>query len=96
MHRITLTGRTRGRLAGERVVGGHRRIVSDIFVFCARSTEVQPRQIAGALRALAYGVWRDDELPAHRPYAELVDERLAAAKTVLVIWSADAAKSEWV
>lgn len=41
-------------------------------------------------------MWRDDELPAHRAYAEVIEERLAAAKAVVVIWSAQAAKSEWV
>jgi adenylate cyclase len=48
------------------------------------------------VRALGYGVWRDDELPAHRAYAEVIEERLAAAKAVVVIWSAEAAKSQWV
>ena len=52
--------------------------------------------MAQALRALGYHVWRDDELPAHRAYAEVIEERLAAAKAVVVIWSAEAAKSQWV
>jgi TolB-like protein len=52
--------------------------MSDIFVSYARSTAAQAQQIADALRARGYGVWRDDELPAHR------------------VWSAEAAKSEWV
>lgn len=70
--------------------------MSDVFISYARSTEPQARQIADALRALGYGVWRDDELPAHRSYAEVIDERLNTAKAVVVIWSADATKSEWV
>src|SRR6185312_5459879 len=70
--------------------------MSDIFISYARSTEGQARQIAEALRALGYGVWRDDELPAHRAYADVIDERLRAAKAVVVVWSADAARSEWV
>jgi adenylate cyclase len=41
-------------------------------------------------------VWRDDEIPAHKPYAEVIEERLRASKAVLVVWSADAAKSQWV
>jgi len=41
-------------------------------------------------------VWRDDELPAHRAYAEVIEERLQAAKAVVVIWSSEAVKSEWV
>ena len=70
--------------------------MSDVFISYARSTAAQAEQIAEALRALGYGVWRDDELPAHKPYVEVIEERLAAAKAVLVIWSAEAAKSEWV
>ncbi len=70
--------------------------MADIFISYARSTAVQAQQIADALRGLGYGVWRDDELPAHRAYAEVIEERLKAAKAVVVVWSAEAAKSEWV
>ena len=40
-------------------------------------------------------VWRDDELPAHRTYGDVIEERLRSAKAV-VIWSASAVKSQWV
>src|ERR1700719_1463984 len=70
--------------------------MSEIFISYARSTAVQAQAVAQALRALGYDVWRDDELPAHRSYAEVIDERLQAAKAVVVIWSAEAAKSQWV
>ena len=70
--------------------------MADIFISYARSTAAQAQQIAEALRALGYGVWRDDELPAHRGYAEVIEERLKAAKAVVVIWSAEGVKSEWV
>ncbi|HEV2362794.1 MAG TPA: TIR domain-containing protein [Caulobacteraceae bacterium] len=70
--------------------------MSDIFISYARSTAAKAQQAAEALRALGYGVWRDDELPAHRAYAEVIAERLSTAKAVLVIWSAEAVKSEWV
>jgi adenylate cyclase len=70
--------------------------MTDIFISYARSTAPQAQAIAEALRALGYGVWRDDELPAHRAYAEVIEERLKAAKAVVVVWSAEAAKSQWV
>ena len=70
--------------------------MADVFISYARSTAAQAAQIAEGLRALGYGVWRDDELPAHRAYADVIEERLQAAKAVLVIWSAEAATSEWV
>ncbi|HEY2179329.1 MAG TPA: TIR domain-containing protein [Caulobacteraceae bacterium] len=70
--------------------------MSDIFISYARSSEPQARRIGEALRALGYGVWRDDEIPAHRAYADVIRERLAAAKAVVVVWSAEAVRSEWV
>ena len=70
--------------------------MTDIVVSYARSTEPQARQVADALAALGYDVWRDNQLPVHRGYAEVIEERLATAKAVVVLWSADAAKSEWV
>ena len=70
--------------------------MSDIFVSYARSTERQAHAVAEALRALGYAVWRDDELPAHRSYSEVIEERLRSAKAVVVVWSADAARSQWV
>jgi adenylate cyclase len=70
--------------------------MSDVFISYARSTAVQAQAVAQSLRALGYDVWWDDELPAHRAYVDVIDERLAAAKAVVVIWSAEAAKSEWV
>src|SRR5438067_1962285 len=70
--------------------------MSDVFVSYARADEGEATRVADALRALGYHVWRDDELPAHRAYAEVIEERLKGAKAVVVLWSADAAKSQWV
>lgn len=67
--------------------------MSDIFISYARSTAVQAEQLGDALRALGYTVWRDDELPAHRAYADVIEAQLQAAKAVVVIWSADAVRS---
>ena len=70
--------------------------MSDIFVSYARPNEDQARQAAEALRAAGYDVWRDDELPAHRAYGDVIEERIKSAKAVLVLWSNDAVKSQWV
>lgn len=48
------------------------------------------------MRDEGYTVWRDSELPAHLSYAEVIEERLKSAKAVLVLWSSEAAKSQWV
>ena len=70
--------------------------MSDVFISYARSTAEQAGAIAKALRAAGYSVWRDEDLPSHRPYADVIAEQLGAAKVVLVIWSAEAVKSHWV
>ncbi len=68
----------------------------DIFISYARSTEREAQRIDEVLRAQGYEVWRDDKLPAHRAYSDVIEERLHKAKAVLVLWSGEAAKSHWV
>jgi adenylate cyclase len=70
--------------------------MSHVFVSYARSTARQAQLVAAALRGLGHAVWLDDEIPAHRAYADVIEERLSQAKAVVVVWSAEAAKSEWV
>ena len=70
--------------------------MADVFVSYARPDELQAKRVADALRSGGYHAWRDDELPAHRAYAEVIEERLKEAKAVVVLWSAEAAKSQWV
>jgi adenylate cyclase len=70
--------------------------MAEIFISYARPDEPQAKRVVEGLRAAGYRVWRDDELPAHRPYAEVIEERLRSAKAVVVLWSAEAAKSQWV
>jgi TolB-like protein len=70
--------------------------MADIFVSYARSTAGFARAVAEALRREGYSVWSDDNLPTHRAYAEVIEEQLTLAKAVVVIWSAEAVRSQWV
>src|SRR6478672_8036120 len=70
--------------------------MSHVFISYARSDEDLAREIADGLREAGFEVWRDDELPAHRAYADVIEERINAAQAVVVLWSAEAAKSQWV
>ena len=70
--------------------------MSDVFISYERSVAGQARQVAQALRGAGHGVWLDELLPAHRAYTDVIEERLRAAKAVVVIWSAQAVKSHWV
>ncbi len=70
--------------------------MTDVFISYARSTAERAQAIAHALRSDGYDVWIDDNLPSHRDYSVVIEERLRAAKAVLVLWSSDAVKSRWV
>ena len=67
-----------------------------VFVSYARPDEPHAERVAAGLRAKGYEVWRDDELPAHRAFNEVIEERLREATAVVVLWSASAAQSQWV
>ena len=68
----------------------------DVFISYARPSESDAQRIAALLRDEGFSVWRDDELPAHRAYSEVIEERLKSAKAVVVLWSGDSGKSHWV
>lgn len=70
--------------------------MTDVFISYARSDAKAARAIAEAVRSEGYGVWIDEDLPAHRDYSTVIEERLRAARAVLVLWSSDAVKSRWV
>jgi adenylate cyclase len=70
--------------------------MAEVFISYASATKAEAERVAGAIRALGYSVWRDDELPPHRTYSEVIEERLRAAKAVVVVWSKAAAASQWV
>lgn len=70
--------------------------MAEIFLSYARASNRAARRIAAAFRQLGYSVWFDEQLPAHRAYADVIEEQLESAKAVVVLWSAEAASSQWV
>jgi TolB-like protein len=76
--------------------GGGRVGMADIFISYARATQRQAEIFEKALSGLGYSVWRDMALPLHRPYQPEIEANLRAAGAVLVLWSKEAAASDWV
>ena len=70
--------------------------MADVFISYARADDAVASKLAEKLAAAGFGVWRDDQLPAHRGYADVIEERLNQAHAVIVLWSREAAKSQWV
>jgi hypothetical protein len=64
--------------------------MSEVFISYARTTKAYAKRVADALRACGFSVWYDEDLPAHRAFSEVIEERLREAKAVVVVWSAEA------
>lgn len=68
----------------------------DVVISYGREMEPMAANVARALEADGYSVWWDHDIPAHKAYAALIEEKFQAAKAVIVIWSPAAVASEWV
>lgn len=68
----------------------------DVFISYARAREADADRVGERLTQLGYAVWRDDQLSAHQEFSDVIQHRLEAARAVVVLWSAEAVKSQWV
>ena len=84
-------------IAGGPTAPTHRgTVMADVFISYARPTASQAQRIEQAFQRMGYDVWRDSELPAHQAYSDVIEARLRGCRAVVVLWSADAARSHWV
>ncbi len=70
--------------------------MAEVFVSYSRANEAVAKRVENGLKASGFQAWRDDQLPAHRAYSEIIEERLHGASAVVVLWSKEAAQSQWV
>ena len=70
--------------------------MSDIFISYAREDHEAAERLAGLLTAEGWSVWWDPAILPGRAFVEVIDEELAAAKCVIVLWSKDSVGSRWV
>lgn len=70
--------------------------MADVFLSYARPSADAAKLVAANLRAHGYSVWYDESLPAHRAYSDVIEEQLESASAVVVLWSQEAAQSQWV
>ena len=68
----------------------------DVFISYSRANQAVVRQLADAVKRLGYSVWWDDELPPHLSYSDVITDKIGTARAAIVVWSQDAAASEWV
>ena len=70
--------------------------MSDVFISYSRDNQEAVRRLAEAVKALGYDVWWDDQLPPHLAYGDVISQKVGGARAAIVVWSANAAASEWV
>jgi len=67
-----------------------------LFLSYARGDQAQAQRLAAALERCGYAVWWDALIEGGTRYAKSIDDALAAADAVLVLWSKQSVDSDWV
>ena len=70
--------------------------MTDVFISYASADRDKARLVAQALRAKGWSVWWDRVIPPGKQYDEVIEQALAGAKCVVVLWSPTSAASKWV
>jgi tetratricopeptide (TPR) repeat protein len=70
--------------------------LADVFLSYARPDAGAAARLARELGKAGRTVWYDQDIPAHRTYAEVIERELIDAKAVVVLWSAASVDSQWV
>jgi hypothetical protein len=70
--------------------------MSDIFLSFAREDRNRAALLAHALRDEGFSVWWDRSIPAGARFNEIIERALSEARCVIVLWSEQSVRSEWV
>src|SRR5688572_6082076 len=70
--------------------------MADVFLSYARGDASEAQRFAAQLRSAGFSVWFDEQLPAHRAFGDVIEEQLEQASAIVVLWSQQAAASQWV
>jgi hypothetical protein len=71
--------------------------MDDIFISYATVDRPVARRLAGALEACGWSVWWDHRnLHSGEHYDRIIEEAISTARAVVVVWSPESTKSDWV
>ena len=70
--------------------------MTDVFISYAREDGARARMLAEALEARGLSVWWDRTIEPGRTYADVIEDQLNRAKSVVVLWSKHSVVTEWV
>ena len=70
--------------------------MADIFISYARPDRPRVEKLAAALEAEGYSVWWDRHIEGGAAFARAIEDELDNAHVVIVAWSKESVKSDWV
>jgi hypothetical protein len=70
--------------------------MADVFISYASEDRDRARSVADALSARGWSVWWDRQIPLGKSFDEVIEQQIATAKCVIVLWSAVSVAKEWV
>src|SRR6478735_7982338 len=70
--------------------------MADVFVSYSRTDKARVAPIVAAIEAAGWSVWWDSAIDPGQEFDEKINDELAAARAVLVVWTPTSVKSRWV
>jgi hypothetical protein len=70
--------------------------MADIFISYANQDRERAGRLAAALERCGWSVWWDRDIPTGQAFDETIERELEAARCVVVLWSEESVRSEWV
>ena len=70
--------------------------MSDIFLSYKSEDRPRAKIISEALEKYGFSVWWDRIIPPGKTWSQVIEEELRNAKCVVVLWSKESVKSDWV
>ena len=70
--------------------------MTDVFISYKREDRARAKAVAEYIVSLGYSVWWDIELLPGEKFAEEINAVLSKTKAVVVLWTPEATKSDWV
>lgn len=70
--------------------------MSDIFISYASEDRMWAKMLAIALQEEGWSVWWDRQIPSGQRFYQVIEDALAQARCVVVVWSSVSVSSDWV